>query len=46
MWSNIISFYIFFKDTGKKIGWKNHTNVKDMSFLLVLYEMYLIDFED
>jgi hypothetical protein len=41
MWSNTIAFYIFFKKSGK-IGWKDHTKIKDISSLLVLYEIYLI----
>ncbi len=28
------------------LGWKDHTKVKDISSLLVLYEIYLIIFKD
>jgi len=31
---------------GKKLGWKDHTKVKDISSLLVLYEIYLIFIKD
>jgi hypothetical protein len=30
----------------EKLGWKDHTKIKDISSLLVLYEIYLIIFKD
>jgi hypothetical protein len=45
MWINTIAFYIFFKRV-EKLGWKDHTEIKDISFILVLYENYLIILKD
>jgi hypothetical protein len=30
----------------EKLGWKDHTKIKDISSLFVLYEIYLIIFKD
>jgi hypothetical protein len=30
----------------KKLDWRDHTKVKNISFILVLYEIYLIVFKD
>jgi hypothetical protein len=42
MWSNTISFYIFFKENGKKISLEKSHQGKSHFFFLVFYKIYLI----
>jgi len=46
MWNNTISFYIFFKENGKKLICRDHTKVGDIYFLLFFAKFDLIVFED
>jgi hypothetical protein len=40
MWNNRISFYIFFKEGGKKLIWRDHTKIRDIYFLWFLQNLF------
>jgi hypothetical protein len=42
MQNNVMSFYIYFKESEKKLAWRYYQMVKDIPFFMFCYKFYFI----